>query len=149
MFSFLFHKKRDEVRRILQGRMNKSFLQDVTGGKRQSTRGPLSEVVWLVAWDADAREPSTHDVRPVLTKDICATGISLLHTDELADSHVVVGLLDDQGPRFIRCEVVHSTSLGFGYFQSGLNPINLVHINPSDVDAMTERIEQVEQPQPV
>ena len=48
MFGFLSRNKQEEVRKIFQNRMNRSFLRQFRYGKRLEPRGAFCEVVWVI-----------------------------------------------------------------------------------------------------
>jgi hypothetical protein len=146
MFGFLFHRKREEVKRILHGRMNRTYMQGIENKNRSGSRGAFCEVVWLIPVDEDSRLPDFSGVATLVTKDISSTGLSLIHNQPVRERRVIVGLRDETLPRFIVCDLEHCTSLGYGHYLLGLHPDEVIQIEPRDVEAMEQRLSQIEEP---
>ncbi len=125
MFDFLFHKRRSEVARILSGRVNTHCASNLHPGARRASRSSYSEVVWLVRF-TNRNRPDFDNALPVVSKDISPVGLSLVHTAPVDEERVIVGLRNGTGMVFVQCNIEHTTPLGCGYFQIGLNPDQLV-----------------------
>lgn len=145
MFGFLFHRKREEVKRILHGRMNRTYMQGIENKNRSGSRGAFCEVVWLIPVDEEARQPDFNRVTTLVTKDISSTGLSLIHNQPVHDRRVIVGLRDESLPRFIVCDLQHCTSLGYGHYLIGLHPEEVIQIDLGDVEAMEQRLNPTEE----
>ncbi|HID24188.1 MAG TPA: hypothetical protein EYP14_17550 [Planctomycetaceae bacterium] len=122
MFGFLFQKKRDEVRRLLANRMNTRFSSQFRYGLRKAPRGSFCEVVWVIPYDSVRSTPRVEHAFPVVTKDICSEGLSLIHTTPINEERIVVGLEGTVQMHFLLCHREHSTPLGYGYYQIGVHP---------------------------
>ena len=146
MLGFLFHRKRKEVKAILTGRMNRTYIKQVDHRDRVTSRGGFCEVIWLIPY---RRKPDFSQARPVVTRDICPEGLSMIDTEPTTDERFLVGLQGDHGPRFLLCTVQHSTSLGYGFYQIGLHSDEVFEVHPEDVKALQQRLEEFqEQPVP-
>ena len=144
MFGFLFHNKREEVRKILHGRMNRSYMQTLDNKDRHASRGAFCEVVWVIPIDGDTQRPDFSRVQTLVTRDICTNGLALIHNRPIHEQRIVVGLRDETYPRFIVCDLEHCTELGYGHYVIGLRPDNIMRIEPDDVEAMEQTLRQAE-----
>jgi hypothetical protein len=142
MFGFLFHRKREEVQRILHGRMNRTYLQTLDNKDRHGSRGAFCEVVWVIPVDGDTQQPDYSRVQTLVTRDISANGLSLIHNRPIGARRIIVGLRDETYPRFIACNLEHCTALGYGFYLIGLRPEEVVVVTPDDVEAMDEILRQ-------
>lgn len=145
MFGFLFHRKREEVKRILHGRMNRAYMRGIDNKNRNASRGAFCEVVWLIPIDEETRSPDFSRVSTLVTKDISAGGLSLIHDRPIGDRRMIVGLQDESQPRFIVCDLEHCTALGYGHYLIGLHPDEVVQIDPSEIEAMDQRLRNAEE----
>lgn len=146
MLGFLFHKKRDEVKRILNGRMNRTFLQTLNPEEvRGSRRGAFTEVVWVVPCN-DTATADFASVFPAVTKDLSAQGICLLHYGPITEPRVIIGLRDETDPRFLLCTRTHCTAIGSGFYQIGLHPDEVILIRNQAIDLMRETLARYEAP---
>jgi len=148
MFGFLFHRRREEVKRILHGRMNRAYMQTIDNKSRHASRGAFCEVVWMIPIDDQTRQPDYSRVAPLVTKDICTDGLALIYDRPIQCERIIVGLRDATCPRFILCELEHCTALGYGHYLIGLHPQEVVQVDPDDVEAMEQHLKQYEE-QPV
>jgi len=136
MFGFLSRNKQEEVRKIFQNRMNRSFLRQFRYGKRLEPRGAFCEVVWVIPYDADAERPEYESVVAAITKDISPEGLSLVCESPLNYDRVVIGMERANEMTYVLCDNCHATSLGYGYFQIGLHPTEEVQIPKLDEQRM-------------
>lgn len=141
MFDFLFKRQAVAVRRVLQGRLNRTTMQHLQEGPRKGTRGMFAQVVSLTPYGRDDA-PDVFASLPVCTKDISEEGLALLAPCDVPVRNVLVGLRDTEVPVFLRCEVEHSTPLGFGFHQVGLHPIEVVSLDPPVVDEIERYLER-------
>ena len=77
---------------------------------------------------------------PVVSKDISTQGVSLVHTEAVESRRVILGLEGQHGPSFIRATVEHSTPLGYGFYQIGLYPEEVLHVAPGDLARWRNRL---------
>lgn len=143
MIDFLFSRKREDVRRLLSTRMNVSFLRRFRYGKRQEARGPFTEVVWVIPYDAGGRKPEFSRAFAAVTLDASPEGLSLLQSRPSADRKLLVGLPDAAGVQFLICEVEHSTPMGYGFHHLGLHPTALIDVDPADVAKIERRLAEL------
>lgn len=136
MFGFLFRKKQDEVRKLLQNRMNRSFLRQFRYGKRVDPRGSYCEVVWIIPYDDNVKYPDFGRGFPVVTKDISPEGLSLIHTSPMNGERVVVAMENARETRFVVCSCEHTTDLGYGFYQIGLHPDEVLWLDESELDML-------------
>ena len=139
MFQFNQESKRQEVRRVLTSRVNQNCLSNLDPRDRRFSRSAFSEVVWLIPIGRDGM-PQWGFAAPVVSKDISAHGLSLIHNEATVDDQLVVGLQDATGPCFVLCTVEHCTSLGCGFYQIGLLPEQMVPISDADLKAVRDRL---------
>ncbi len=128
MFGFLSRNKQEEVRKIFQNRMNRSFLRQFRYGKRLEPRGAFCEVVWVIPYDVEEEHLEIESVIAAVTKDISPEGLSLVCDAPLEHKRVVVGLERSNEMTYVMCDKCHATSLGYGYFQIGLHPTEEIRI---------------------
>ncbi len=145
MFGFLFHKKRDEVRRVLMGRMNRRFLRQFRMGDRSDPRGSFCEVVFVIPCDEDGGDPRFDSAFPVVTKEISAEGLSFIYNEPVLCERLLIGFEGKLEQIFIAFEVQHSSPLGYGFYHIGLHPQELIDVSPSSIRELEKRIEQLEQ----
>ncbi len=139
MFGILRRKKLKEVRSVLEGRVNRSTIRSLNDGDRHGTRGSLCEVAVLVPY-ASGRRPDFANARPVLTRDMSWAGLSVLDDTLLDAESVLVALRDPQRFQFLHCLVEHCTHLGYGRFQIGLQPTEIVSLDGDEHRRFDERL---------
>ncbi len=152
MFGFFLKKKQDNVRRVFSGRMNRRSLQQFRFGDRRDARGTLCEVVFVIPYDDDEEAPQFDRAFPAVSKDICFEGLSFIHNRPVEQNRILIGLEGDELPLFIACTLQHSTPLGFGFFQIGLHPHEVVQVSADSLQALDaalkENSEQVKNCEP-
>ena len=136
MFGFLSRNKQEEVRKIFQNRMNRSFLRQFRYGKRLEPRGAFCEVVWVIPYDVEDEQPDYAAVSAAVTKDISPEGLSLVCDTPLEHKRVVIGLERANEMTYVVCDNCHTTPLGYGYFQIGLHPTEEIRISRLDEQQM-------------
>jgi hypothetical protein len=95
MLDFLLHKKRDEVKRVLHGRVNRAQARSITAqSSRSGTRGAVAEVVWVIPCSSASSANYSH-VFPAVCKDICSDGIGILHNAAITEPCAIIGLSRD------------------------------------------------------
>ena len=140
MLDFLFHKsnKREDVRRVLHGRVNRAHAQAVSvASARGATRGAFTEVVWIVPC-ASPDAANFTNVYPAITKDLSTSGMAIIHSACIQEPCVIVGLKDGADRRFLACTPKHCTSLGYGFFLIGMIADEVLTLRPGDIDTMTQ-----------
>ena len=142
MFGFLTQKRRDDVQRFLNRRMNRSFLPQVSGSKRRHSRGEFCEVAWVLPFDEQKGLAVFDEARVAVTRDISPEGLSILQTAPLNEVRAVIALEGDLEMHFILCRVMHSTPLGYGFFHIGLHPEEFLNVDLTAVDDLRRRLKK-------
>ena len=138
MFGSWFQRRPEEVRRLLSRYINRDFAERFRNGARQDSRSLFSRAVWIIPF-GPRRKPNFDAAYAVVTKDLSAQGIAVLHTSPIADSELVVAIPEDQHLHFVRCEPEHSTTIGLGFYQTGLQPKELVYPESREIQRLLER----------
>lgn len=142
MLGYWFHKKRDEVHRVLHGRVNRAQLRDIAGKSgRATSRCHFTETVWVLPCQSPDDADFTKSF-PALTADLCSEGISILHQGPISDPCVIIGLKEESDRRFLACKPEHCTPLGYNFFHIGLFAAAVIEIKPADVETMRHAVEQ-------
>jgi len=89
-------------------------------------------VVWLIPLDSESREPQFSSAIPILTKDICKAGLSVLHTQPLADELVMIAMNGDVSTQYVVCRPEHCTPMGYGFYHIGLQPQQLIDLTATE-----------------
>ena len=147
MFGFFFNKKRDEVRRLLTGRMNRRYFRQFRYGERVSPRGSYCEVMWVIPYAQRDVEPTFDAAFPVVTKDICPEGLSFTHNEPIDAERMLISLDGPVEMSFVLCTLQHMTPLGHGFYQIGLHPEEVVEIKPAQLSKLHHRIRADEERQ--
>jgi hypothetical protein len=146
MLDFLFHKKRDEVKRVLHGRVNRAHARTISvDNSRAATRGSLAEVVWVVPWASVAKADYIR-VFPAVCRDLSTEGIGFVHNAPLIERCVLIGLRDSTAPRFIACTLKHCTPLGYGFYHIGLFADEVINPSDDDIEAICATLEKYDAP---
>jgi len=146
MLEFLFHKKRDEVKRVLHGRVNRAHARSISvANARSATRGTLTEVVWVVPCSSPANADYTR-VFPAVSRDLCTEGIGIVHNAPITAPCVIIGLRDNTDPRFLACTPKHCTPLGYGFYHIGLFADEVIHPDAEDIEAICTALERYDSP---
>ena len=146
MFGFLLKKRRDDVQRFLNRRINRSFMPQVSGSKRRHSRGEYCEVAWVLPYDEQEYCPVFDEACVAVTRDISPEGLSILQTSPLNEVRAVIALEGDLEMHFILCRVMHSTPLGYGFFHIGLNPEEFLNVDLTAVDELKRRLKKTPVP---
>jgi hypothetical protein len=142
MLDFFFHKKRDEVKRVLHGRVNRAHARTLSvANARSATRGTFTEVIWVVPTET-AEDADFSRVFPVVSHDLSTEGIGFIHNATVAEPCVIVGLRDESSPRFIACTRKHCTPLGYGFYHIGLFADEVIQPGTEDIEAMCAALER-------
>lgn len=138
MFNFLISGKQKQARALLANRVNKKTFCDVQGTDRIATRAPMMSAVLAVP--RDGRKWEFDEAFPVLTADVSAGGVCLLHHEPL-EGQYVLQLDDDSGRTCVQFSVQHVQELGFGYWRIGLEAERIYHPTVSEERQLEERRE--------
>ncbi|MEX2286276.1 MAG: hypothetical protein WD648_04245 [Planctomycetaceae bacterium] len=141
MVDFSSQAKRQEVQRVLTSRMNQFCLSNINPRDRGASRAAFCTVVWVIPSSRSGKFDVKHAF-PVIGKDISARGLSLVHNAPVIGDPLVIGLHDKTGPCFISCSIEHCTSLGYGFYQIGLRPEEMVTLRDNELDLLNRRLAQ-------
>lgn len=142
MFGFFTRRQREEVRRVLSRHMNRDFLKKFRYGKRRDARGSFCQVAWVIPCDPDC-EPQFDAAFPAITKDISPEGLSLVHTQPVTAARIVIGLGDDALMSFVSCTLGHTTPMGAGFYQIGMDPQQVIRVSAHIVRRLLQRGEEL------
>lgn len=146
MLDFLFHKKRDEVKRVLHGRVNRAHARTLSAANaRTATRGTFTEVIWVVP-ALSIEEADFSRVFPAVSHDLSTEGVGFIHNAPVDEPCVIVGLRDETTPRFLVCAAKHCTPLGYGFYHVGLLADEVIHPCADDIEAMCAALERYDSP---
>lgn len=149
MFGFFLQKKQENVRRILSGRMNRRSLQQFRFGDRRDARGTQCEVVFVIPYDEQEEFPQFDRAFPAVSKDICFEGLSFIHAAPIEQNRMMIRLEGNDEPIFIACTLQHSTPLGFGFFQIGVHPHEVIRVAAESIQTLDTAMQKhVDQPEP-
>jgi hypothetical protein len=145
MLSLFFPNKRTAVHRLLANRMNRAVFERLPEKDRRNARSMFSEVVWLIP-GAERGRPDFAAAIPAVGKDISPRGVALIHTAPVAGGSVLLALQGLTGTHVLRCTCQHSTALGYGFYQIGLNAEEIVVPSNGDTEQLRRRIAQFAEP---
>jgi hypothetical protein len=142
MFGRLFHKKREEVMRVLHGRVNRAHARSIACQNiRGATRQIFNEIVWALPCES-VEKADFSQLFPAICRDLCTQGIGVFLTAPVAEPRMIIGLRDESEPRFLSCTVKHCASLGYGFYHVGLFPDEVVNPRREQMQAMCQAIEK-------
>ena len=139
MFDFGRRKKHEDAKRILQRHMDRFFMKQIDDKDRQYKRSQFNQVVTIIPFDR-VGQLIVNDSYPGLAKDICQNGLSLIQTLPIGVRHVGIGLPEFPSLSVMRCQVQHSSNLGYGFYQIGLQPIELINMEAYQAKELQERM---------
>lgn len=124
---FFTQKKLHEVQSFVLKFVNShsDVLDSVNLGKRRESRARLCVVAVLIPYDTG--EIPVKQKLPVITKEFSSTGMSVILPEPRGFDRVVVGLKFQGELRFILARAVHLTPMGGGFFQLGLEFLQMLH----------------------
>jgi hypothetical protein len=146
MLDFFFHKRRDEVKRVLHGRVNRAHARTLSvANARSATRGTFTEVIWVVPAQS-SEDADFSRVFPAVSHDLSTEGIGFIHNSPVVEPCVIVGLRDETCPRFLACTPKHCTDLGYGFYHIGLFANEVIQPGTEDIEAMCAALERYDSP---
>ncbi|MEJ5340080.1 MAG: hypothetical protein WHT09_00820 [Thermogutta sp.] len=124
---FFTQKKVHEVQSFVLKFVNShsEVAESVELGQRRESRTRLCVVAVLIPYDA--RTIPVREKLPVVTKEFSSTGMSVILSEPRGYDRVVVGLKYQGEMRFILARAVHLTPMGGGFFQLGLEFLQMLH----------------------
>lgn len=146
MFDFLRSRKRGQARQFLLSRVNRSLAKGLRVGERDLSRSAVCEAVWLVPCDADGMNPEGNRAYAAVTRDISATGMSIIQNEPMTLEHFLVGFEESPCRTFVLCKVRHTTPLGSGFYHVGLCPDREVDVDPEDLRAIEACFADLQEP---
>jgi hypothetical protein len=141
MLSFSSQQKRQEVQRLFTSRINQSCLSNINPRDRAASRSAFCEVVWAIPCGRTGK-PDFNSAFPVVSKDISAKGLALIHSEPITSDPLLIGLQDQTGPCFVRCALEHCTALGYGFYQIGLHPDEVVSVREDELAKLKRQLEK-------
>jgi len=125
MFSFDTRKRLCEVRSFVRQVVDLTTpgLPPDSGEFRADGRSNRALPVLLTPWEDD--QPVVEESTYAITKDLSDRGLSLVLQQPLKSVHVVAGLWLES-PRFALAEVRQNSPLGGGFWQLGLELVQLL-----------------------
>jgi hypothetical protein len=148
MLGFLFHRKREEVKRVLHGRVNRAHARTIAVQNiRGATRQVLNEVVWALPCGTPDKADFSQ-LFPALCRDICTQGIAIFLNAPVVEPHMIIGLRDESDPRFLACTVKHCAPMGYGFYHVGLFPDEVMSLRPEQIEAMRRALEKYSENEP-
>lgn len=144
MFGNFIRKKRNEVIPVLQRRINRRFSQQFGIRGRRDNRSAHCEIVWVIPYDSATGQPDFESVMPAVSRDISPRGISIIHTKTIESDRVLIGLEGEVEPTFLLCRVEHFTPLGHGFFFIGLDPYEVLTVEPPQLEVIHQKLGTVE-----
>jgi hypothetical protein len=142
MLGFLFHRKREEVKRVLHGRVNRAHARTVAVQNiRGATRQIFNEVIWALPCESPEKADFSR-LFPAICRDLCTQGIGVFLTAPVVESHMIIGLRDESEPRFLACSVKHCASMGYGFYHVGLFPDEVMTLRREQIEAMCQALEK-------
>lgn len=126
MFWFQNRDKHLEIHRIIRRLINASTPNRIPleGDSRWELRSNRTIPVLLVPYDNN--ELSVGEVAYALTKNLSSQGLALVLHQPLRAEQVVVGIWSNEQAHFVAARVRQCVSLGGGFWQIGLEAIELL-----------------------
>ena len=148
MLGFLFHRKREEVKRVLHGRVNRAHARTIAiQNIRGATRQVLDEIVWVIPCESPDKADFSQ-LFPAICRDLCTQGIGIFLTAPVDEPRVIIGLRDESDARFLACTVKHCSSLGYGFYHVGLFPDEVMSLSHEQLEAMGQAFERYSEHEP-
>jgi len=148
MLGFLFHRKREEVKRVLHGRVNRAHARTIAiQNIRGATRQVLDEIVWVIPCESPDKADFSQ-LFPAICRDLCTQGIGIFLTAPVDEPRVIIGLRDESDARFLACTVKHCSSLGYGFYHVGLFPDEVMTPGHEQLEAMGQAFDRFAEHEP-
>jgi hypothetical protein len=142
MLGFLFHKKREEVKRVLHGRVNRAHARSIAVQNiRGATRQVFNEVVWALPCES-VDQADFSQLFPAICRDLCTQGIGVFVNTPVVEPCMIIGLRDESEARFLLCTVKHCSPMGYGFYHIGLFPDEVVNLDQDQLEAMRQALEK-------
>ena len=136
MFGFIQRKNCDEVKRVMNERINRHYAKQIRVGNRGTDRVAFCEIVWVIPFNNATGQREFENAFPTVTRDISPGGLSLIHTMPIHCDRLLVGLQGDVERIFLDCICRHSAAMGYGFFQLGLEPGERVLPSPIEMQLL-------------
>jgi hypothetical protein len=142
MLGFLFHKKREEVKRVLHGRVNRAHARSIAVQNiRGATRQIFNEVVWALPCESPQKADFSQ-LFPAICRDLCTQGIGIFVNAPVDAPCMIIGLRDESEPRFLACSVKHVAPMGYGFYHIGLFPDEVLTLHGEQLRTMCQALEK-------
>jgi hypothetical protein len=138
MFGFVLRKRQQDVKKLLQGRINRTVANQLDEKARRARRCAMCDVAWIIPYAEDAK-PDFQSAYPAVTRDISEQGLSFIHTEPVHDKRLLIGLKNDVETFYIVGPVEHCTSLGYGFYQIGVKPFETIDVDPYEAKRLEAR----------
>ena len=138
MFGFLLRKRQQDVRRLLQGRINRTVARQLDDKARRARRCALCEVAWIIPYP-EGSTPDFDGGFPAVTRDVSEEGVSFIHTEPVNDDRLLLGLKNDVETFYVVGPVEHCTPLGYGFYQIGVKPFETMNVDPFEAKRLHAR----------
>jgi hypothetical protein len=103
--------------------------------------GSVSEILWVLPCHSVASADRTR-VSAVLLDKECKQGISFIHDMLITEPRAIVGWKQGADRRFILCTLRGCTPLGCGFYRVRLLVDKEIRLDPEDVEAMRQVLEE-------
>ena len=138
MLEHWFNGKRRKAQSVLTSRINKKALAELSDTGREIHRSSFCKVVFLIpatkcGWNVE-------EAVPVVSRDISTDGLSVVHTDSVTTESVLIGLIEANDLKFVRCSVQHSTELGYGFHHIGLMAVEVTNIDRRRAEVLQQKV---------
>ena len=136
MIELWFDGRKKRAQAVMTNRVNQHSIDEMYGVDREILRSSFCKLVYIIppnhtGWDL------TQAV-PVVSRDICVNGLSIVHDQPIRDSRVLIGL-PGESMKFVEGRIQHSTPLGHGFFHIGIFTNAIVDIEVADVEKLLDR----------
>ena len=146
MLDLWFTGKRKRAQAVLTNRVNKQSMDEITGTDREIHRSSFRKVVYLIP--SNGKRWNLSAAVPVVSRDICTGGLSIVHNEPIVAERVLIGLPETDGVKFVQCTVQHCSELGFGFYHIGMFAEEIVNIDLREAEALEQQAKTWGVPQP-
>ena len=138
MFGFVLRKRQQDVKKLLQGRINRTVASQLDEKARRARRCAMCDVAWIIPFPHGS-QPDFEAGFPAVTRDVSEEGLSFIHTEPITGQRLLIGLKNDVETFYIAGPVEHCTSLGYGFYQIGMKPFETIDVDPFEGQRLESR----------
>lgn len=126
MLSMFSRRKEQEVQGFVVKLVNNNCpeLKALIEGPRKDARVPLTVIVLVTPMEG--RTPRIEKTFAAATKELSFTGVSLVLPEPRAVDEVILAFRNESDMKFIRAQARHLNPLGAGYYQLGVEMLEVV-----------------------